>query len=86
MARDFVCSLSMGPDYFYNYEYVGAENPEDWFKNPFTSGDHSRLFNRLKDDSVDYETGDDEDDAEDPQRQNVVDSPFMPLYDKQIET
>ena len=72
MARDLACSLGMSPDYFYNHEYVGAENPEGWFKNPFTIGDHSRLFNRLKDGFVDYETGDDdEDDTDDPQSQNV---------------
>ena len=71
MARDLACGLGMGPDYFYNYEYVVAENPEDWFKNTFTSGDHNRLFNRRKDDS---------------QGQNVDDSQFMPSYDEQIET
>ena len=68
MARNLAASLGITNDYFYSYDYDRPENPGDWFRRPFSSGDHEVLFSRLKEDSVNYmytedENADDWDDS-----------------------
>ena len=48
MARNLAASLGITNDHFYNYDYDGPADPDDWFRRPFSSGDHELLFRRLK--------------------------------------